>query len=202
MSNDFPDSVFSSEQESQAVLPQSEHGGRGGSDSRRDRRRPWDIYRLKASSAAYTGRVNAEGRSISAALIGLVIAFVGTFASTKLQMPIADGVASIGIAVVLGITGFVLARESKALLIGEAASDPVNQSIRVIVEGVAGVVRVNRLTTVHLAPDEVVVSLGWQSIGNKLTFGRDRPAVFSVIRKDMVEAKNITAVAAVLAQLP
>jgi hypothetical protein len=39
----------------------------------------------------------------SAALIGLVIAFVGTFASTKLQTPIADGVASIGIAVVLGI---------------------------------------------------------------------------------------------------
>jgi cation diffusion facilitator family transporter len=95
----------------------------------------------------------------SAALIGLVIAFVGTFASTRLQMPIADGVASIGIAVVLGITGFVLARESKALLIGEAAADPVNQSIRAIAGGVAGVVRVNRLTTVHLAPDEVVVSL-------------------------------------------
>ena len=95
----------------------------------------------------------------SAALIGLVIAFVATFVSTKLQMPVVDGVASIGIAVVLGITGFVLARESKALLIGEAAADPVNQSIRVIVEGVPGVVRVNRLTTVHLAPDEVVVSL-------------------------------------------
>jgi divalent metal cation (Fe/Co/Zn/Cd) transporter len=95
----------------------------------------------------------------SAALIGLVIAFVGTFASTKLQMPIADGVASIGTAVVLGITGFVLARESKALLIGEAAADPVNQSIRAIAGGIAGVVRVNRLTTVHLAPDAVVVSL-------------------------------------------
>ena len=95
----------------------------------------------------------------SAALIGLVIAFVGTFASTKLNMPIADGVASIGIAIVLGITGFVLARESKALLIGEAAADPVNQSIRAKASGVAGVVRVNRLTTVHLAPDEVVVSL-------------------------------------------
>ena len=53
----------------------------------------------------------------SAALIGLVIAFAGTFASAKLEMPNADGLASIGIAVVLGITGFVLARESKALLI-------------------------------------------------------------------------------------
>jgi divalent metal cation (Fe/Co/Zn/Cd) transporter len=95
----------------------------------------------------------------SAALIGLVIAFVGTFASTKLEMPIAYGVASIGIAVVLGITGFMLVREIKALLIGEAAAEPVNQSIRVIVDGVAGVVRVNRLTTVHLAPDEVVISL-------------------------------------------
>ena len=41
-------------------------------------------------------------------------------------------------------------------------------------------------------------SLGRQSVGNELTFGRDRPAVFSVIRKDMVQAKHITAVAAVL----
>jgi cation diffusion facilitator family transporter len=95
----------------------------------------------------------------SAALIGLAIAFVGTFASVKLQIPILDGVASIGIAVVLGITAFMLARESKALLIGESAADPVNKSIRDIVGTVAGVVRVNRLATVHLAPDEVVVSL-------------------------------------------
>jgi cation diffusion facilitator family transporter len=95
----------------------------------------------------------------SAALIGLVIAFVGTFASIKLEMPIVDGIASIGIAVVLGVTAFMLARESKALLIGESAADPVNKSIREIVGGVAGVVRVNRLTTVHLAPDEVIVSL-------------------------------------------
>ena len=95
----------------------------------------------------------------SAALIGLVIAFVGTFASIKLEMPVLDGVASIGIAAVLGITAFMLARESKALLIGESAADPVNKSIRDIVESVEGVMRVNRLTSVHLAPDEVIVSL-------------------------------------------
>ena len=40
-------------------------------------------------------------------------------------------------------------------------------------------------------------SLGWQFSGNE-TISRDRSAILSVIRKDMVQAKHITAVAAVL----
>src|SRR5665647_2516330 len=57
----------------------------------------------------------------SAALIGLAIAAVGTFAAEYYAQPALDGLASIGISLVLALTACALARESKGLLIGEPA---------------------------------------------------------------------------------
>jgi len=95
----------------------------------------------------------------SAALIGIVIAFIGTFAAAQLDMPVLDGVASIGIGVVLAVTAAFLARESKGLLIGEGARGRTMRSIRQIAAEQPGVERVNDLVTVHLAPDQVVAAL-------------------------------------------
>lgn len=95
----------------------------------------------------------------TAALIGIGIACVSTVASIKLEMPIFDGIGSIAIGVVLGIAAFLVARESKELLIGESATDPVKQSIRDIAKDIAGVEHVNRLSTIHLSPDELVIAL-------------------------------------------
>ena len=58
----------------------------------------------------------------SAALIGLLIAFVGIFAAERLNIPELDGIASIGIGVLLGLTALLLARESKGLLDRRAGS--------------------------------------------------------------------------------
>jgi len=55
----------------------------------------------------------------SAALIGILIAALGTFASTSLNAPVFDGVASILIGLVLACTASLLARESKSLLLGD-----------------------------------------------------------------------------------
>jgi cation diffusion facilitator family transporter len=95
----------------------------------------------------------------SAALIGLLIALAGTIASYHLDQPIFDGVASLGISLLLAITAAILARESKGLLIGEQASARVTRSIMDIAQHQNGVERVNGLLTVHLAPDEIVVAL-------------------------------------------
>ena len=95
----------------------------------------------------------------SAALIGIVIAFIGTFAADKLHMPVLDGVASIGIGVLLAVTATFLARESKGLLIGEGARGRTMRSIRQIAAEQPGVESVNNLVTVHLAPDQVVAAL-------------------------------------------
>ncbi len=96
----------------------------------------------------------------SAALIGLMIAFVGTFLGDRLGMPVLDGVASLAIGALLGLTAIVLARESKSLLIGEPASRAVRDSILAIVNKQPGIDGAHIAFTVHQAPDEIVVALG------------------------------------------
>ncbi len=95
----------------------------------------------------------------SAALIGLTIALAGNIASYQLDRPELDGLASLGISLVLAITATMLARESKELLIGEPAGARVTRSILDISRRQDGVEHVNGLLTVHLAPDEIVVAL-------------------------------------------
>jgi cation diffusion facilitator family transporter len=95
----------------------------------------------------------------SAALIGILIALMGTLAAEKLSMPILDGVASIGIGAVLAATAVFLARECKGLLIGESARQKTRQSIRDIASRVPGIDSVGRLITVHLAPQQIVAVL-------------------------------------------
>jgi cation diffusion facilitator family transporter len=95
----------------------------------------------------------------SAALAGLVIAFAGTLAAERLGMPVLDGVAAIGIGLVLGVTAIILARESKELLIGEPASPRVNESIMRLAAQAPGIERANGLFTTHLGPNAIVASL-------------------------------------------
>ena len=95
----------------------------------------------------------------SAALIGLAIAFIGTFLADRLAMPVLDGVASIGISLLLAVTAMALARESKELLIGEPANPQVRDSIVAIACAQPNIERANVIFTVHLSPHEIVVAL-------------------------------------------
>jgi cation diffusion facilitator family transporter len=95
----------------------------------------------------------------SAALLGLLIAAAGTFAADRLQMPVLDGIASVGIAAVLGATALMLARESKGLLIGEAASPDLRDAVMRTAREIDGIERAQVVFSVHMAPDQVVIAL-------------------------------------------
>ena len=95
----------------------------------------------------------------TAAVLGLMIAFVGLFLADTLEMPFLDGVASIGIGVVLAITATLLAYECKGLLIGEAASHAVIDGIGNIVAADARIKQTNELLTVHFGPLDVLLNL-------------------------------------------
>jgi cation diffusion facilitator family transporter len=95
----------------------------------------------------------------TAALIGLLIAFLGTWAADRFSVPVLDGVASIGIGILLAGTAWVLARESMGLLIGEPANPRTRDAILAIAQTFDGIDRVQIIFTVHLAPDQVVVAL-------------------------------------------
>lgn len=95
-----------------------------------------------------------------AALSGLVVALVGLMLAEYLGMPWLDGAASVGIGVILGLTAIFLAYETKALLIGEAASDEVVAGIRSIVDQEApAVIALNELRTMHMGANDVLAAL-------------------------------------------
>src|SRR5256714_1827292 len=118
----------------------------------------------------------------SAALIGIAIAFLGALAADRLDMPILDGIASVGIGIVLAATATFLARESKALLIGEGARGRTMRSIRQIAAEQPGVERVNDLVTVHLAPDQIVAALSLE-FKDELTTPQIEQAVAAIERR-------------------
>ncbi|RCS24993.1 cation transporter [Phyllobacterium salinisoli] len=95
----------------------------------------------------------------SAALLGLAVAFAGIWAAQMLDMPILDGVASIGISFILAATAAFLARESKGLLMGEPAFPEVQAAVLAIVEADRAVQRANGVITVHLGPDQIVAMI-------------------------------------------
>lgn len=95
----------------------------------------------------------------TAALLGLAIAGLGIYLSHALNEPRMDGWASIGIAVVLALASALLARESKALLIGEAATPHLLEKVCRITATVPGVRKVNGVLTLQLGPDQVMAAL-------------------------------------------
>ncbi|MBN9255965.1 MULTISPECIES: cation diffusion facilitator family transporter [unclassified Mesorhizobium] len=95
----------------------------------------------------------------SAAMLGLVVAFVSIAASELLGMPELDGVGSVGIAIILGATAIFLARESKGLLMGEPASPEVERGVLEIAQQDPAVQRANGILSVHIGPEEIVAGL-------------------------------------------
>jgi cation diffusion facilitator family transporter len=92
-----------------------------------------------------------------AAMAGIVVAAVGLALSQATGNPFFDGAASVVIGLILGVTALVLAIESKALLIGEAADPALIESIRAAAAARPGIVGVGHILTVHSAPDQVTV---------------------------------------------
>ncbi|MDA0952287.1 MAG: cation diffusion facilitator family transporter [Proteobacteria bacterium] len=129
----------------------------------------------------------------SAAMLGLFIAFVGVFAADQLAMPVLDGVASIGIAIVLGGTAIVLAIETKGLLIGEAALPETVESIRRAARSHRAVEKVNEVLTMHIGPGEILLNLSLDFHGS-LSAGEIEDAVFEIerdIRRRHPEVRRI-----------
>ncbi len=95
----------------------------------------------------------------SAALLGLLIAAAGIVAAQALHMPSLDGIASIGISVVLATSSLLLARETKELLIGEAASPHVRAAILRIANADPDIRCANGVLTVQMGPNQVLAAL-------------------------------------------
>jgi len=95
----------------------------------------------------------------SAAMLGLLVAFIGILIADLMGVHKADALASIVIGVILAIVAALLAYEAKGLLIGEGARRETLAKLRGMVATAPGILRVNELLTMHLGPRDLLVNL-------------------------------------------
>jgi divalent metal cation (Fe/Co/Zn/Cd) transporter len=102
----------------------------------------------------------------SAALLGIAIAAIGIYLSDVTNNVIYDAISSISIGAVLMLFAFFLAKENRALLIGEAMSKKDHARI---IESVLKIPEVNRvitLRTMHFGPNDVLVAMEVSIVDN------------------------------------
>jgi len=164
----------------------------------------WIAYREFAKVRGTQGLLEAVRRSKdptlftvlfedSAAMLGLIVAFAGLLAAQFLGLDWMDGAASIGIGVILALTAALLAYETKALLIGEAASRELETGVREILAGAAAVRGINELRSMHMGPREVLLALSLD-FGEELSVGAVEEAIFAIelsIKKRFPEVRRL-----------
>jgi divalent metal cation (Fe/Co/Zn/Cd) transporter len=95
----------------------------------------------------------------SAAMLGLVVAFVGIWLTQATGILIIDGIASVLIGFILVGTAIWLAYETKGLLIGESASQAVMRGIRDLLQAQMNVEHINEVLTMHMGPDFILATI-------------------------------------------
>jgi cation diffusion facilitator family transporter len=114
----------------------------------------WDAVRKSKDPPAFI--VLLEN---GAAMAGLIVAAIGLAISQITGNPFFDGAASVVIGIILGLTALLLAVESKALLIGEAANPELIEGIRALILAHEEVAGVGEILTIHSAPDQVTAMM-------------------------------------------
>jgi cation diffusion facilitator family transporter len=98
----------------------------------------------------------------TAALTGLVVAFLGIFLGHQFNSHVPDAIASIIIGFILAAIAVFLAYESKSLLVGETAERKTVEGIRTLVLEHEAVEQMRRPMTMHFGPHEILLSLDVQ----------------------------------------
>jgi cation diffusion facilitator family transporter len=92
-------------------------------------------------------------------IAGLTIAFLGVWLGHALSNPYLDGVASIGVGLVLATVALVLMGQSRALLVGERASPEVLEAVEAAAGEDPALRGIARPLTMQLGPNEVLLAL-------------------------------------------
>lgn len=136
----------------------------------------------------------------SAAMLGLMVAFVGIALTQYTGILYFDGAASIMIGLILLGTAVWLAYETKGLLIGESANRHVVKGIRDILQASPVIEQVNEVLTMHMGPDFILANLS-VDFKNSLTTGQIESTIagidraikeqYPLIKRIFIEAEKI-----------
>jgi cation diffusion facilitator family transporter len=111
---------------------------------------------LKRSKDPTTVSVLAED---AAAIGGLAIAAIGVYLSHRLEMPVIDGAASVGVGVLLCCVAVLLIVQSRGLLIGEGVPSETAAAIRALALQDPRVRKAASPLSMYLGPEEILLTL-------------------------------------------
>ncbi len=94
-----------------------------------------------------------------AAMLGLLVAFVGILLAQITENILWDGVASVIIGLILALTAIWLAKETKSLLIGEGANKDIVDGIHKIASKQDSIEKINEVLTLHMGPEFILVNM-------------------------------------------
>jgi len=94
-----------------------------------------------------------------AALLGLLVALLGIWLTQVTGILIFDGIASVVIGLILGVTAIWMAVETKGLLIGESAEPEIVAAIKEMVDELEPIERTNEVLTMHMGPEYILVNV-------------------------------------------
>ncbi len=129
----------------------------------------------------------------SAAMLGLVVAFVGIWLTQATGFLVFDGIASVTIGLILFGTAIWLAYETKGLLIGESANQSVVRGVREIIAAKLNVNHVNEVLTMHMGPDFILANIS-VDFKNELTVDameREIAAIDIAIKQSYPQIKRV-----------
>ena len=136
-----------------------------------------------------------------AAVVGLVIAFLGIYLANALHLRWMDGLASVLIGLTLAAVSVVMAIESKGLLIGEGMDKRTLDDIRRLAQQDPAVVRVGGPLTMYFGPYSILLALDVQFekglSAAEVTAAVDRleksiRAEYPRIQRIFIEAESLT----------
>ncbi len=95
----------------------------------------------------------------SAAMLGLLIAFVAVGMSHLTGWHGFDAIGSLLIGILLGCIAFFLSKRTHSLLLGEAATEEDRERVDEVAAGVEGVLGVRQMLSMHLGPQNVILAM-------------------------------------------
>ena len=95
----------------------------------------------------------------TAAMLGLITAFIGVLLADQFGMLWADGAATLVIGTILASAAIFLAIETKGLLIGEAADPATVDAVAAIVKKHPMTRHLGEIRSIHFGPDDVLMVL-------------------------------------------
>ncbi|WP_209575448.1 cation diffusion facilitator family transporter [Sphingobacterium sp. UBA5996] len=94
-----------------------------------------------------------------AAVAGLITVMILMALSHALQIPELDGLASIIVGLLLVFVSFILARESRSLLMGEGIASETRNEIASLVEQDVCVIKTKNILSTYQSPEDVILML-------------------------------------------